>query len=53
MDSIKLFKQVTNAITTIILYVLLLALIVQNEGQPSKQGISTVIDRCKPASESN
>lgn len=26
---------------------------VQNEGQPSKQGISAVIDRCKPASESN
>ncbi|MFA7035681.1 MAG: hypothetical protein WC183_05065 [Methanosarcina sp.] len=28
MDSLKLFKQVTDAITTIILYVLLLALIV-------------------------
>jgi uncharacterized membrane protein (DUF373 family) len=28
MDSIKLFKQVTDAITTIILYILLLALIV-------------------------
>ncbi|AKB78812.1 hypothetical protein MSHOH_2329 [Methanosarcina horonobensis HB-1 = JCM 15518] len=28
MDSIKLFKQVTDAITTVILYILLLALIV-------------------------
>lgn len=26
---------------------------VQNEGQPSKQGISTILDRYKPASESN